>query len=54
MVNALLLTVVTIGISAQGILKKLYNGKIGNRGVFVFNAISIFSACLFFVFSSGF
>lgn len=54
MVNALLLAVVTIGISAQGIIKKFYNGKVGNRGVFVFNAVSVFSACLFFVCSSGF
>ncbi len=54
MLNALLLAVVTIGISAQGIIKKFYNVKVNNRGVFAFSALSILTACLFFVFSSGF
>ena len=54
MVEALLLAVVTAGVSAQGIIKKFYNGKTGGAGVFIFNSLSVFSACLFFVFSSGF
>ena len=54
MLEAFLLAVITIGISAQGIIKKFYNGRVSSKGVFIFSAVSVFSACLFFVCSGGF
>lgn len=53
MFNALLLSLSAIGISAQATLKKYYTHK-GCRGVFIFTAVSVSSAALFFLLSSGF
>lgn len=54
MLNALLLSLTTVGISAQAILKKAYNGKTGRRGVFAFCAISVLFAAFFFLAAGGF
>ena len=54
MLDALLLCGAAVGISAQNVLKKYYNGKTDRHGVFIFAAISAFVACLFFLISSGF
>ena len=54
MVNAIFLCCAVLGISAQNIIKKFYNGRANNRGVLIFGAVSVLSACLFFVASSGF
>ena len=51
--NALYLILIIIGISAQSVLKKGYNRKYGG-GVFVFSAITVLTACLFFAVKSGF
>ena len=48
MLNALLLTLATIAISAQSVLKKSYTVKTGRRGSLVFSAVSVFLAALFF------
>ena len=53
MFNATLLCLAAIGISMQATLKKYYTRK-GCRGVFIFTAVSVSSACLFFIVSSGF
>ena len=53
MINALLLSASAIGISAQGIIKKYYNGKVGGRGVFLFTSVSVLFSCLIFVITSG-
>ena len=54
MVNGLFLCIVTVGVSLQSIIKKYYGNKCGGRGAFVFSAVSVFAACLFFVACSGF
>ena len=53
MLNALLLTLATVCISAQAVLKKSYTVKTGRRGTFVFSAVSVFFAALFFLAISG-
>lgn len=54
MLNAIFLCASVIGISAQGVIKKFYNGRAKNRGVLIFGAVSVLSACLFFIVSGGF
>ncbi len=51
--SALYIILIIIGISAQNVLKKWYSKK-NSGGVFVFSAISVLTACLFFVVKSGF
>ena len=50
--NALLLILVVLGITAQHVTKKVYNQK-NNGGAYTFSAISAFVALLFFVVTSG-
>jgi len=52
--SALYIILIIIGISAQSVLKKGYSKKSEGQGVFVFSAVSVLTACLFFVFESGF
>ncbi len=54
MVNVILLCSIIVGVSAQSIIKKYYNNKSDDKGVFIFSAMSVLAACVFFVFSSGF
>lgn len=54
MQNALFLSLTTIGISGQSILKKAYNVKTERKGAFLFSAISVFAAALFFLAISRF
>ena len=54
MLNALLLCCTVVGISAQGILKKYYNVKLGGRGAFVFSTMQVVFCCLIFLFTSRF
>ncbi len=54
MLNIVLLTLTTVGISLQAILQKEYNRRTGSKGPLAFSAISVLCACLFFLFSSGF
>ena len=54
MINALFLSCAVLGISAQNVIKKIYNGKAHGRGVLIFGGVSVLSACLFFIFASGF
>lgn len=51
--SALYITLIIIGISAQSVLKKWYSKK-STEGVFVFSAVSVLTACIFFVVKSGF
>ena len=51
--SALYIVLIIIGISAQSVLKKWYSKKTSG-GVFVFSAVSVLTACLFFVVKSGF
>ena len=51
--SALYIVLIIIGISAQSVLKKWYSKKTSG-GVFVFSAVSVLTACLFFVIKSGF
>ena len=51
--SALYIILIIIGISAQSVLKKWYSKKTAD-GVFVFSAVSVLTACLFFVLKSGF
>ena len=51
--SALYIVLIIIGISAQSVLKKWYSKK-NTGGVFVFSAVSVLTACLFFVVKSGF
>ena len=52
--SALYIILIIIGISAQSVLKKGYSKKSEGQGVFVFSAVSVLTACLFFVLKSGF
>lgn len=54
MLNIILLTFTTVGISLQAVLQKEYNRKTGNKGPLTFSAISVLCACLFFLISGGF
>ena len=54
MINAIFLSCAVLGISAQNVIKKIYNGKVSGRGVLIFGGVSVLSACLFFLFASGF
>ena len=53
LLNALLLVLVTFSVSAQSVLKKSYNVKTGHRGAFLFSAVSVLFAALFFLALSG-
>jgi drug/metabolite transporter (DMT)-like permease len=50
--NALLLILVVLGITAQHVTKKIYNQKT-DGGAYTFSAISAFVALIFFVITSG-
>ena len=54
MLNAIFLCCAVLGISAQNVIKKFYNGKASGRGVLICGGVSVLSACLFFLFSSSF
>lgn len=54
MLNAFFLVLTTFGLALQNILKKHYNEKTNNKGTLLFASLSVFSACLFFLVSSGF
>jgi multidrug transporter EmrE-like cation transporter len=54
MLNILYLTGAVVTIAAQAIAKKAYNVKLGAKGAYTFNAVSVLAAALFFLFSSGF
>lgn len=54
MINLAFLSCAVLGISAQNVIKKIYNGKAQGRGVLIFGGVSVLSACLFFLFASGF
>lgn len=54
MINIVLLCAIIVGMSAQSVIKKHYNNKSQNKGVFIFSAMTVLAACAFFVFSSGF
>ncbi len=54
MINAIFLCCAVLGISAQNVVKKFYNGKAHGRGVLIFGGVSVLSACLFFLFASRF
>ena len=52
--NAFFISLSVVGISAQGALKKSFNGKTQGRGTLIFGSVSVLFACLFFLVSSGF
>ena len=51
--NILYITIIIVGITAQGVIKKMYN-KVDCGGVFVFSAVSVVAAATFFLVRSGF
>jgi len=51
--SVLFIILIIVGVSAQSVFKKAYNTK-NDGGVFLFNAVTAVSACLFFVLTSGF
>lgn len=51
--NALLLFIIILGLTAQNVTKKAYNQKTENQGTYVFTALSTLAAALFFLLSSG-
>lgn len=46
--SAMYITIIIIGVSMQGVLKKGYGKKIGGGGIFTFSTIGVLTACLFF------
>ena len=54
LLNATYLLLIVIGISAQSVIKKGYNNKSEGKGVFTFGALSVLTACVFFLIKSGF
>lgn len=52
--NALFVIAAILTLSLQNITKKAYAERSGGGATFMFSAISCFSACLFFLVSSGF
>lgn len=51
--NALLLVLIIMGVSAQNVIKKPYTQKCGGKGTFLFGALSSFAAMMFFLIISG-
>lgn len=47
--NALFLTIIILGISGQGIVKKIYTEKIAGNGAYLFTALSALFSMLFFI-----
>ena len=53
MLNILYLVAIIIGVSGQNIVKKPYTQKVGDGGIFFFNAVLSAAALLFFFFTSS-
>lgn len=53
MLNILYLVAIIIGVSGQNIVKKPYTQKVGDSGIFFFNAVLSAAALLFFIFTSS-
>ncbi len=51
--NTILLLIIILGMAAQNVLKKAYDVRTNQKGVFVFNAATILAATLFFVVTNG-
>lgn len=52
-VNALYLILVILGVSGQNAAKKAYSQKNNGGGVYLFGAVSVLAAAMFFLFTSG-
>lgn len=52
--NVCLLALATATLAAQSILKKSYTVRLGKRGAFLFLAVSVLAAALFFLAAGGF
>lgn len=48
-ISAMFITIIIIGVSMQGVLKKGYSQKVGGGGVFTFSTVGSLCACLFFL-----
>ena len=53
MINAGLLILIVSLLSADGVFSKTYNKRTGNKGAFIFCAISCIAGCLYFLLSAG-
>lgn len=51
--NALGLILVILGVSGQNAARKAYSQKTNGGGVYLFGAVSVFAAAMFFLFTSG-
>ena len=51
--NAVLLIVIVALLSADGIFGKIYNKRTGNKGAFLFCAMSCAAGCLYFLITGG-
>lgn len=49
MINAFLLILATLSMSSQAVLKKAYSIKTDKKGTFLFSALSVSCACIFFL-----